>query len=183
MICLNPVTTGKHCVKKGLFSTDNNLYKELTHQNFETILLTNATTDEGEDDVAKYSKVQKQWNELLFQWKEEGKVVIGFERYYKLLFLVKSTSQVDHIWFSFFEGMHCQAAIVAGLVCSKFNHSTNNLEPESLTVEDFRNGSIKSFKEPDTTVTNHLNQIMSNILTRQCLRTHFICQHTFQNRI
>jgi hypothetical protein len=111
MICLNPVTTGKHCVERGLFSTDNDLFKELTHQNFKTILLTNATTDEGEDDVAKYLKVQKQWNELLFQWKEEGKVVIGFERYYKLLFLVKSTSQVDHIWFCFFKGMHRHAAI------------------------------------------------------------------------
>jgi hypothetical protein len=139
MIRLNPVTTGKHCVKRGLFLTDNDLYKELTHQNFKTILLTNATTDEGEDDVANSFKVQKQWNELFFQWKEEGKVVIGFEWYYKLLLLVKSTSQVDHIWFSFFKGMHRHAAIVAGLVCSKFNHSTNDLEPGSLTVEDFRN--------------------------------------------
>jgi hypothetical protein len=57
--------------------------------------------------------------------------------------------------------MHCHAAIVAGLVCSIFNYSTNNLEPGSLTVEDFRNGNIKSFKEPGTTVLNHLNQIMS----------------------
>jgi hypothetical protein len=101
--------------------------------------------DEGEDDVATYFKVQKQWNELLFQWKEGGKVVIGFERYYELIFLVKSKSQVDHMRFSFFEGMHCHAAIVAGLVCSKFNHSTNNLELGSLTVKDFRNGNIQSF--------------------------------------
>ena len=77
--------------------TDNDLYKELTHLNFKTMLLTNATTNEGEDDVATYFKVQKQWNELLFLWKKKGKVVIGFEWYYKLLFLVKSTSQVDHI--------------------------------------------------------------------------------------
>ncbi len=140
MIRLNSVTTGKHCIKRGLFLADNDLYKELTHQNFKTILLTNATTDEGEDDVAKYFKVKKQWNELLFQWKEEGKVIIGFERYNKLLFLVKSTSQVDHIWFSFFRGIHRHATIVAGLVCSKFNHSTNDLEPGSLTMEDFRNG-------------------------------------------
>jgi hypothetical protein len=68
---------------------------------------------------------------------------------------------MTHIWFSFFKGMHCHAAIVAGLVCSKFNHSTNDLEPRSLTVEDFRNGNIKSFKGPGTTVVNHLNQIMS----------------------
>jgi hypothetical protein len=183
MICLNPVTTGKHCVKRGLFLTDNDLYKELTHQNFKMTLLTNATTDEGEDDVAKYFKVQKQWNQLLFQRKGEGKVVIRFKRYYELSFLVKSTSQVNHIWFSFFKGMHCQAAIVAGLVCSKFNHSTNNLEPGSLTVEDVRNGNMKSFKEPGTTFANHLIQIMSKILMHQCLRTHFICQHRFQNRI
>jgi hypothetical protein len=130
MIRLNPVTTDKHCVERGLFSTDNDLYKELIHRNFKMILMTNATTDEGEDDVSSYFKVQTQWNELLFQWKEEGKVVIDFERYYELLFFVKSASQVEHTWFSFFKVMHCHAAIVAGLVCSKINNSTNNLEPE-----------------------------------------------------
>ncbi len=111
--------------------------------------------------MATYIKVQKQWDELLFQWKEEEKVIIDFERYCKLLFLVKATSQVDHIWFSFFEGVHCHAAIVTGLVCSKFNYSTTKLELRSLTSEDFRNRSIKSFKEPDTRVSDHLNQIMS----------------------
>jgi hypothetical protein len=110
--------------------------------------------------VATYFKVKKQWDELLDQWNEEGKVLIGFKRYYELLFLVKSASEVDHIWFSFFKGMHCHAAIVAGLVCSRFNHLTNELEPGSLTLEDFRNGDIKSFKEPHTTVSDHLDQIM-----------------------
>ncbi len=116
MICLNPVTTGKHCVERGLFLTGNDLNKELTHQIFKTILLTNATRDEGEDDVAKYFKVQKLWNELLFQWKEEGKVIIGFERYYELLFLVKSTSQVDHVWFSSWE---TESARLSPLVLSQ----------------------------------------------------------------
>jgi hypothetical protein len=64
MIRLNPVTTGEDCVDRGLFLTDNDFYKELAHQNFATILLTNATMDEGEDDVATYFKVQKQWDEL-----------------------------------------------------------------------------------------------------------------------
>ncbi len=88
MIRLNPVTTGKHCVKRGLFLADNDLYKELTYRNFKTRLLTNATTtDEGEDDVAKYFKAQKQWNKLLFQWKEEGKSLLvsnGITSYYFL---------------------------------------------------------------------------------------------------
>ncbi len=103
--------------------------------------------------MATYFKVKKQWNELLDQWNEEGKVVISFKWYYELFFLVKSASEVDHIWFSLFKGMHCHAAIVAVLVCSKFNHLTNELEPKSLTLEDFRNGDIKSFKEPYTTVS------------------------------
>ncbi len=137
--------------------------------------------EDGEDEVATYFKVKKQWNELLDQWNEEGKVIIGFKQYYKLFFHVKSASELDHIWFSFFEGMHCHTAIVAGLVCSKFNHLTNKLEPGSL--EDFRNGDIKSFKEPYTTVSDHLDQIMSKKSTHQCFRTHFIYQHTFQNRL
>ncbi len=90
MIRLNPVTTGKDCVVRGLFSANNDLYNQLTYQNFKNILLTNATTDDREYDVATYFKVQKQCDELLFQWKEEEKVIIGFKWYYKLLFLVKS---------------------------------------------------------------------------------------------
>ncbi len=121
----------------------------------------------------------KQWDELLDQWNEEGKVVIGFKRYYELLFLVKSASEVVHIWFSFFEGMHRHTAIVAGLVCSKFNHLTNELEPGSLTLDDFRNGDIKSFKEPHTTVSDHLDQIMSKKINAPMFRTNFIYQHTF----
>jgi hypothetical protein len=89
IIRLKQVKTGQDCVNKGLFSTDNDLYNQLTHQNFKKILLTNATTDDGEYNVATYFKVHKQWDELLFQWKEEEKVIIGFEWHYKLLFLVK----------------------------------------------------------------------------------------------
>ncbi len=148
MIRLNPVQDDNDCVRRGLFSVEEDSYNKLTQKKFRKILLTNATTEDGEDEVATYSKVKKQWDELLYQWSEEGKVVIGFKQYYELLFLVKSASEVDHIWFSFFKGMHHHAAMVAGLVCSKFNHLTNELEPGSLTVKDFRNGDIKSFKEP-----------------------------------
>jgi hypothetical protein len=82
--------------------------------------------------------------------------------YYKLLFLVKSSSSVDHVWFSFFKGMHRYAAIVASLVCSKFNQPTNELSPGSLTLDDFRNeGGMKSFKDPGTTIAEHLDLIMT----------------------
>ncbi len=91
-----------------------------------------------------------------------NKEVRGYKRYHELLFLVKSSSTVDHVWFSFFEGMHRHAAIVAGLVCSKFDHTTNELFPGSLTLNNFRNeGSVKNFKVPGTTVEEHLGQIMA----------------------
>jgi hypothetical protein len=76
MICLNPVTTGKDCVNRGLFLTDNDLYNKLTYQNFKKILLTDATMDDRKYDVASYFNVHKQWDELLCQWKEEKKSVL-----------------------------------------------------------------------------------------------------------
>jgi hypothetical protein len=123
MICLNLVQDDKDHVERGLFLVDDDLYSMLKQQKFKEILLTNATMIDGEHDAAKYFKVEKKWDTLLDKWNAEKKDVVGFERYYKLLFLVKSESEVDHVWFSFFEGMHRPAAIVMGLVCSKFNLS------------------------------------------------------------
>jgi hypothetical protein len=58
--------------------------------------------------------------------------------------------------------MHRHAAIVAGLVFSKFNHSTNELDPGSLKLDDFRNeGVIKSVRDPGITVEEHLDMIMT----------------------
>ena len=69
---------------------------------------------------------------------------------------------MDHVWFSFFEGMHCHAAIVAGLLCSKFDHTTNELKPGSLTLDDFKiDGAVKNFKVPGTTVKKHLDQVIA----------------------
>ena len=121
-----------------------------------------ATTEDEKNEVTKYFKVQKEWNALLDEWHQNQRVVIGYEWYYELLCLVKSKSEEDYIWFSFFEGMHHHAAIITSLLCSKFNHSTNELITGSLTMEQFRSGSIKYFKDPGTTVSNHLNQIMAS---------------------
>jgi hypothetical protein len=80
--------------------------------------------------VATYFKVKKQWDESLDQWNVEGKVIIGSKQYYELLFLVKSASEVDHIWFSFFEGMHRHAAIVT--VSQFLSVLNSNISPTNL---------------------------------------------------
>jgi hypothetical protein len=58
MICLNPVQDDKDCVERRLFSVNNDLYSMLTQQKFRNILLTNATREDREDEVAKYFKVK-----------------------------------------------------------------------------------------------------------------------------
>ncbi len=57
--------------------------------------------------------------------------------------------------------MHHHAAIVAGLVCSKFSHLTYEIEPGLFTLKTLKNGDIKSFEDPNTTVSEHLDKIMS----------------------
>jgi hypothetical protein len=174
MICLNLVTNHDDSVKRGFFATDTDSLSKLKNQTFKEILLMDATTEDGEDEVVKYFGVQKQWEQSLEQWYEEKKEVRGYKEHYKLLFLVKSSSPLDNVWFSFFGGMHCHAAIVAGLVCSKFHHTTNELKPGSLTLDDFRNeGAVKNFKVPGTTVEEHLDQIMAKEFTMPMFHNEF----------
>ncbi len=113
--------------------------------------------------MVAHFKVTKEWEKLNRNYRQkQGKKLIGYKRYYKLLFLVKSSSTVDHVWFNFFEGMHCHTAIVAGLFCSKFDHTANELKPGSLTLGDFKiDSAMKNFKVPGTTVEEHLVQIIA----------------------
>jgi hypothetical protein len=61
MIQLNPVTTNDGSVKRGLFSTDINLLKKLKCITFKEILMTDATMESGQNEVAKYFGVERQW--------------------------------------------------------------------------------------------------------------------------
>jgi hypothetical protein len=146
-----------------LFATDTNKLSKLQDKTFKEILLTDAKMEEGEDAVVAHFKVTKEWEKLNRNYRQkQGKDLIGYKQYYKLLFLVKSSSTVDHVWFCFFEGMHCHAAIVAGLLCSKFDHTTNELKPGSLTLDDFKiDGAVKNFKVPGTTAKVNLDQIIA----------------------
>ena len=73
MIHLNPVTDCDNSIKRGLFATDTDFLSKLKDKTFKEILLMDATTEDGEDEVVKYFGVQKQWEKLLKQWYEEKK--------------------------------------------------------------------------------------------------------------
>ena len=141
---------------------DTDVLSKLKCVLFKKILKTDATMVDGQNKVAKYFGVEREWSQLNNEWYEKQQEPTGYKRYYELLFLVKSESAKDHIWVSFFEGMHRHAAIIAGLLCSKFSHVTNELKPGSLTLEDFKiDGAVKNFKDPKTTVGEHLDQIFA----------------------
>ncbi len=159
---MNPVTENDDSVKKGLYTDYTDVPSNLKYITFKEILTTDATTEDGESEVGKYFGVQRQWNKLNEEWSEKQELIKGYKRYYKLLFLVKLESTKDHLWFSFFKRMHRHAAIVAGLFCSKFDHITNELKQGSLTLDDFKiDGAVKNFKDPGTTVEEHLDRVMA----------------------
>ena len=148
MIRLNPVIANDDSVERGLFAKDKDVLSKLKCVTFKEILTMDATTVDGQNEVAKYFGVDKQWSQLNDEWYGTQEEPTGYKRYYELLFLVKSESLKDHIWVSFFEGMHRHAAIVTGLLCSQFDFVTNELKPGSLTLEKFKiDGAVKNFKE------------------------------------
>ncbi len=185
MICFNPVTVIDNSVKRGLFATDTNVLSKFQDKTFKEILLMVATMEEGEDAVVAHFKVTKEWEKLNRNYgQKQGQDLIGYKWYYELLFLVKSSSMVDHVWFSFFEVMHRHAAIIAGLVCSKFDHTTNELKPGSLTLDDFKiDGAVKNFKVPGTTVKEYLDQIIAKEFEASMFTMNFTCQRTCQNSL
>jgi hypothetical protein len=66
-------------------------------------LKTDATKDEGMNVLTKYLKVEQDWNDY--------KNSIGIhhtrpEKYFNLLMIVKTKSDVNNVWVSFFEGLH-----------------------------------------------------------------------------
>jgi hypothetical protein len=85
MICLIPVTVTDNSIKRGLFATDTNVLSKLQDKTFKEILLTDATTEEGEDAVVVHFKVTKEWEELNRNYRQkQGKNLIRYKRYYEL---------------------------------------------------------------------------------------------------
>ncbi len=114
LIRLNPVPAVDESVKRGLFPITTNTDDIIASNEFKDILKTDVTTEEGEQEVLVYFQVDNDhWKDLLQEWhKNHNTPLKGYLRYYELLYLVKSQSPNDHIWFSFFKGMHRHAAIV-----------------------------------------------------------------------
>ncbi len=89
---------------------------------FKDILKTDATTEEGEDKVLMYFRVDKNcWTKLLQEWQQEhGTPLVGYERYYKLLYLVKLWKYIKYYGTTIVEGTNYGSTIVFNVFSQKY---------------------------------------------------------------
>ncbi len=92
--------------------------------------------------VSQHYGIQRKWKSYL----EENDDIEQAAKYYIFLLLVKTMSKKDHVWISFVEGLHQQAAIVMCLMCSGFDMVGNYIEQGSLRKRDFKETGVPLFQ-------------------------------------
>jgi len=127
--------------------------------------MSDGTTKEGHDRIADFYQV----TEL---WKQMEKNECNYERYFKLLQLVKMDSPADYLWVSFVEGLHRHAATILALLCTKFDYE-NKILPGSLSILDFKDAKIPHFVDPEISPDYQLKQIMNGNETSKMLENPF----------
>jgi hypothetical protein len=110
--------------------------------NYREFLETNATTDEGMQNVARHYDVEKQWKSNLNSSREDNRA----KDYYKLLHIVKTLSNRDLEWISFAEGLHRHVAIIMCLTCSRFDLEDNNIDHNLLKKMYFKLVGVPHYK-------------------------------------
>ncbi len=123
------------------FPPNKDFYENIQGEKFARLLTSNATTDKGLETIARYYDVYDEWVALEHC---EDKI----EKYYELLFLVKTKSKNDNVWVSFIEGLHRHAATIACLLCIKFDYDKNIINLGSLDLDDFKNADVPHYKDP-----------------------------------
>ena len=96
----------------------------------------------------------------------------NYERYYQLLMLVKTESQVNFLWVSFVEGLHRHAATILALLCTKFDYK-NKIQPGSLSIQDFMAAKIPHFVDPKISPEEQMKLIMNGGETSKMLSNPF----------
>ena len=122
--------------------------------------------------VAKHYEVEEDWNSYLNLSSKDNQAT----DYYKLLYIVKTSSKNDNLWISFVEGLHRHAAIVMCLTCSSFDLEGNNIVHESLKKKDFKIAEVPHYKKPQLSPIQVLNSIMKGDFDAPMLMNPFSVQ-------
>jgi hypothetical protein len=89
---------------------------------------------------------------------------------------VKTKSKNDKVWISFIEGLHRHAAILASLLCMKFDYSNNIIIPGSLQLDGFEKAQIPHYKNPGVFPWQQLALIAGNNFNALMLKTPMLIQ-------
>jgi hypothetical protein len=144
-------------------------YRQIQEESFKRFLISDATTDKGQQAIANFYDVYDEWTTLSHSSDR-------INNYYKLLHLVKTKSKKDNIWISFFEGLHRHATTIACLLCTKFDYENNIIKPGSLLLEDIKKADIPYFKNPGYGPKECLRLIFNSNIEALMLTLLFTCQ-------
>ncbi len=131
---LNPnVSLGKDdFLQRAVFPSDDKLKNIVTSDEFQRLLLTDASTNDCQDFLAAYYEIND-WAQLKKKLIDNGVNIAT--RYSYLLLMVKTGSKQDNVWFSFYEGLHRHASLLITLLSTIFNTTTNILKFNTLSVD------------------------------------------------
>ena len=163
---LNPTQNVDDEVFMGFFPPTDEYYTDLLQdKTFVNFLMSDGTTKEGQERIADFYQVTQLWETM-------EKSECNYERYFKLLMLVKTYSIADFLWVSFIEGLHRHAATILALLCTKFDYE-NKILPGSLSIEDFKDAKIPHFFDPKISPKEQMKKIMNGDETSKMLQNPF----------
>ena len=163
---LNPNHNVDDDVFMGFFPPTDEYYTDLLQdKTFVNFLMSDGTTKEGQERIADFYQVTQLWETM-------EKSECNYERYFKLLILVKTYSLADFLWVSFIEGLHRHAATILALLCTKFDYE-NKILPGSLSIEDFKDAKIPHFFDPKISPKEQMKKIMNGDETSKMLQNPF----------
>ena len=136
----------KDVLKRPLFRDDNKLFARVMSEEFQDILRTDPTSEDGEAKVVHYFDIADEWAKVKKKGTNNGHISDSASTYFFLLLTVKYRSNTDNIWMSFYEGLHRHAALLLSLTSSSFNLTKNEIKFKSLTSEFFCQQQIENFK-------------------------------------
>jgi len=148
LIPLNPnVTLAENDgLQRPLFRNDDILLETVNSKKFQDLLLTDPTTQEGQDLIAEHFDITDTWKKNHQSGTKKGLISDSASTYYYLLMTVKYESKNDFIWMSFYEGLHRHAALLLSLTSSAFNLTKNEIKFKSLTTDYFQQQRLENFK-------------------------------------
>ncbi len=86
--------------------------------------------------------------------------------------LVKTNNSINFLWISFVEGLHRHAAMILALLCTKFDYN-NNIQPGSLSIQDFKAAKIPHFVDPKISPKDQIKLIMNGKFKAMMLKNTF----------